>query len=370
MSHPVLPDLDASIPLDEWYSTERGICGLINLGNTCFMNTAIQCLLHTPLFVHLFMSNQYKEDIPFIYTSSSKERVEDMKWVQRWNELVRFMWHRGTSRESSRMISPALLLQDTFELARRHDLVEFSGFGQKDSVEFLLFVIDRLHQCLSVPTKMTIRGEAVSKLDKLAVDAYKDWIKFFQKEYSPILAIFYGQYYVKVKVFDSTDNCIETTRLYEPFNSMTIDIPTEYIQENRIPSLMDCIRNTFRKETITGSNGQYKKKTTRLWKLPKVILFTLKRYGYSGGKMNQQIDMNPDIPIDLGEFVYGYGKRNSRYRLSSVIHHIGTMDRGHYYASVRHGEDNWLCIDDTSVYPTDSSAVKRNVYALLYQHIV
>jgi ubiquitin C-terminal hydrolase len=369
MNQPDLPDLDASISLDEWYSSERGICGLINLGNTCFMNTAIQSLLHTPLFVHLFMSNQYKEDIPLIYTSSSKERIDDMKWVQRWNELARFMWHRGTAREHGRMISPALLLQDTFELAKRHDLIEFSGFGQKDSVEFLLFVIDRLHQCLSVPTKMTIRGEAITKLDKLAVDAYKDWIKFFQKEYSPILSIFYGQYYVKVETFDIAEKCIETTRLFEPFNSMTLDIPTECIQENRIPTIMDCIRNTFRSEIIPGANGQYKKKQTRLWKLPKVIIFTLKRYGYEG-KMNHHIDFNPDSPIDLAEFVYGYGKNNSRFRLSSVIHHIGTMDRGHYYASVRHTEDNWLCIDDTSIYPIESSAVKRNVYALLYQHIV
>ena len=84
-----------------------------------------------------------------------------------------------------------------------------------------------------------------------------------------------------------------------------------------------------------------------IWKLPKVLLLTLKRFTFEG-KMNQTVDFSMDTPIDMGEFVYGYGKESSKYQLYAAIHHIGSMESGHYYASVFH-KNEWFCIDDTSV---------------------
>ena len=43
--------------------SSHGLCGLNNMGNTCFMNSAIQCVSHSIDLTYYFLSGKYKSDI-------------------------------------------------------------------------------------------------------------------------------------------------------------------------------------------------------------------------------------------------------------------------------------------------------------------
>lgn len=60
--------VEGSQSFDSTYTTgvttrgsTAGLTGLLNLGNTCFMNSAIQCLVHTPEFASYFQDDYHQE---------------------------------------------------------------------------------------------------------------------------------------------------------------------------------------------------------------------------------------------------------------------------------------------------------------------
>lgn len=104
-----------------------GVCGLCNLGNTCFMNSGLQCLLNTPTMVHFFMK-QIPED------TANPESL-----ATHFTNLFHKVWSGKYSK-----VKPTEFHQ---ALGAHHS--QFKDYRQHDCQEFLALVLGSLHELLN-----------------------------------------------------------------------------------------------------------------------------------------------------------------------------------------------------------------------------
>ena len=115
----------------------RALVGLSNLGNTCFMNSCLQCLSNTPELTGYFVSNEYARELD--HASKSKQLTLN------YAELIQDMWKAGGRNVT---IQPSALKMQISKWAR-----QFSGYNQHDSQELLRFLLDGLQEGLMRPKK-------------------------------------------------------------------------------------------------------------------------------------------------------------------------------------------------------------------------
>ncbi|PHU27926.1 Ubiquitin carboxyl-terminal hydrolase 9 [Capsicum chinense] len=110
-----------------------GLAGLSNLGNTCFMNSALQCLVHTPPLVEYFLQD-YTNEI-------NRQNPLGMhgELALAFGELLRKLWSSGRTPVAPRAFKGKL----------GRFAPQFSGYNQHDSQELLAFLLDGLHEDLN-----------------------------------------------------------------------------------------------------------------------------------------------------------------------------------------------------------------------------
>ncbi|KAG8624387.1 hypothetical protein KVT40_007454 [Elsinoe batatas] len=112
----------------------RGTVGLQNLGNTCYMNSALQCISRIEELAWFFLSNKWKQEIngdnPLGYHGNMARAYADFL--------------AGLHKEGQGTFTPR-----QFKNALANAQPMFSGYGQQDSQEFLSFLVDALHEDLN-----------------------------------------------------------------------------------------------------------------------------------------------------------------------------------------------------------------------------
>ena len=219
----------------------KGLTGLVNLGNTCFMNSAIQCLSNTIELTKYFNDKSFANDI--------NKNYKHIQLAYQWHRLLKGMW------ESNCIVSPTSFHRTVRELSEEMGYINFTGFNQNDTQEFLILMIDTLHESLSREVKITISGKVKNSQDKMALAAMKSWKTHFKSSYSKIIELFYGQ--LVSQIYTTDDKLLSES--FEPICMFDLPLP---MKENI--SLYDCFDLYTEGEILDGDNQYMNDKTKQL----------------------------------------------------------------------------------------------------------
>jgi len=342
--------------LSKYYN--KGMTGMANLGNTCFLNASIQVLNHTYELNQLLDNNMIQKYI--------KLKSDDSKILNEWNDLREVMW------SGNGVVSPRKFVHNVQIVAKNKDKDLFTGYAQNDMPEFLLFIIDCMHNSISRPVNMNISGNPKNNRDIMATRCFKMLKDIYANEYSEIMNLFYGMY---VSEIISSD--MKTYHAMNPENFFVLDLP---VVNGNMPltNIYNCFDEYIKSEKLEGDNAWYNEKTKKkedvvkqlsFWNFPKILVIVLKRFTPDG---LHKIGTNIDFPIkdlDLSRYVKGYNPKSYVYDLYGVSNHFGGISGGHYTACINNADNKWVHFDDEnmSIITDEKELVSQNAYCLFYR---
>lgn len=204
-SHSVL-DYDAVTSLG-------GHCGLSNLGNTCYMNSALQCLTHIPELNYYFFFDLFLRELN---TSNPLGYKGDVALA--FSTLLHKLYGSG---------SPSAVTPREFKYTvGRHSSI-FHGFQQQDSQEFVSWLLDALHEDLNrihqkpYCEKPELKDEDVNNPDAIRQLAVTCWDQYKKRNDSVIVDLFTGMYQSTLVC----PTCQKQSMTFDPFNDLTLPLP-------------------------------------------------------------------------------------------------------------------------------------------------
>lgn len=354
---------------------DKGLSGLANMGNTCYVNACLQMLSHTYEF-NDFLSKNGGE-----YKARLNHKVDSVL-LHEWDKLRAMLW------SSNCIISPGGFVSSMQKIAKLKNMDLFSGFQQNDVAEFIGFLLDCFHTALAREVEMKVRGVARNATDRAAKECYEMMASMYKKQYSEVLNIFYG---VQVSVIEPLQlhpgqKVAALSSKPEPFCILNLSIPQKPASASvSAPvSLFDCLDHHCAPEVLSGENAWFNEATGKkqdvqkrlsFWSLPNVLIVVLKRFEMNARGYVRKIQVPVDVPCnraDFSKYVHGYNPTSYVYDLFGVCnHHGGSAMGGHYTATIKNANGKWYACNDTLVKEVPLDSIVSNLpYCLFYRKVV
>lgn len=404
--------------------TKIGLCGFRNIGNTCYMNSIIQLLIHSKNLVKFLLKienekGQYEDflqeaNIAKIATLTRKrlnltesDRVSiDRSDINELNEssitkqlaeIVNTIINKGNS-----VITPISLKR-----AIDKKLSYFRGSSQQDAHELLIHLLSCIEEETGIESEPEInnvplyikeylqllnqvktlikntsdieeRKAIISKFNeyrkqnKTMVNNYMGIVhmeKYFRKRYNPFIYQYMGFAINRVECL----NCKNVNTNFEDISVLTLGVKK---------SLKECLDTYILPEDIDDykcsicDSFQKAIKTTKLWRTPYVLFIHLKRFKMHGTGRILKDNTNINIPHEINlldycdDSLYTENTIAPSYKLRGISNHHGGMGGGHYTADCACliNEDVWYNFDDSRVSRYSNSNIDTSsAYVLMYE---
>ena len=283
------------------------LCGLNNLGNTCYLNSAIQLLCNCTVLVKLLTSFNFKS--------------------QKLNVLKKFL----NSYKKSNTISPIEIKNLVAEKDNK-----FFGNEQHDSHEFLIILLEIIEDELKEEDEISISDVSIKKIINVLFS-------------TTVSSIIYCE-----ELDKKSKNRIEE-------NILSVPIPKK---EN--VTIEDCLEKYSEIENLTGDSKWYDEdsktylnayKRLYLKSLPKYLMINLKRFSFfsSSNKNNTNVIVNEELKI-----------RDTTYKLTGIIVQEGNANFGHYYSIIQNDNKWYLCNDSNVSEVKDINSITKKGYVYLF----
>ncbi|KAF9558847.1 cysteine proteinase [Agrocybe pediades] len=319
----------------------QGRRGLLNLGQTCYMNVVLQCFVHNPLLRNYFLSDKH---------NTKQCKLENCACCE-MDKLFTEIYS-----DDPAPFGPISFLATTWKAS-----AELSGYKQQDAHEFFMANLNHIHS--------TSRGS--TNIDCNCI----------------IHSTFSGSLQSEV----TCDRCGNTTPTNDPVLDISLELKAKVGDPTSGDTLAACLRRFTQPERLGREYSCAKcvkpspeaTKRFSFQKLPPVLAFQFKRFEHKTNDKSsaRKIDTPIRFPATLnmapyttqvlkegGKEILSYSGREGmcEYDLFAVINHDGQIDNGHYTNYARFNYE-WYRFDDDKVIPSSLAAcLNSNAYMCFY----
>ena len=337
--------------------------GLRNIGQTCYINSTLQCLSHTKALANHFLTK-------FIYNQNdSNKKVSNAFYI-----LLKSLWD---SSKNNNPYNPYIFKQ---VIGEENPL--FKGEEQQDSKDFLFFILEKIHQELNTIKNIeaTRNNNIIDKSDiykNSQINKEKIYEIFennYKQKYNSIISeLFYGVVEKKIncKICNSIKYGYETFYFLE----FRLDLVNSYFRR-KTNSDIDISeffiyyqKEEYEKENICNiCKKNYSYNSLKLYAMPIYLIIILNRDHGNSYKCKVKY---PEI-LDLSDFVNEKEEIGALYDLYAIICHLGPNENsGHFFSYCRHRINNkWYLYNDSIVTECGGcNNFEGMPYILFYQKI-
>nr|CAD2195506.1 unnamed protein product [Meloidogyne enterolobii] len=329
--------------------------GFENIGNSCFCNSVLQCLMHTTKFIELYSGGGIKSKI-------NKEAKNTKGCLTAWLCAISNCYWSGTYSQ----ITTVEIMNTIAQLLGE----KYNGQLPESAFKFQELLLSQLSDDVN---EVSYPAGFVEHRDNIYLIYDNDIGKIFNdyetKIRSNISSCIYNIFRnVQIRIFSCS--CTATKITFQ--EKLSIDMDITWDESNT--DLQSCLTRHFQNYTSNEMCPRCPNReipvTFYIWKLPQILVIHLGRF-FDGKKNNRFIEF-PLEELDMTNYLHPNSsdneldKSNLIYSLYAIMEHY-TIPVEHFTAKIKNKETKeWLWCNDKIVTNLNSSDIKTNAAYILY----